>query len=319
MLRLSCFLFLATALPAAAQSPLFGWPVDCDLDQTCYIQNLVDHDPGPGTADFRCGAQGYDGHKGTDIALPDLRAQAAGVSVLAAAPGTVRAVRDDMPDILQGQPGAPDTTGRECGNGVVIRHGGGWESQYCHMALGSITVQPGDRVAMGQPLGRIGLSGQSEFPHLHFELRRDGARVDPFDPDGEESCTLDPANTLWLTPENPAAGGLISVGFSTGVPDYSAVKAGTADRSLTTDAPIVLWGYAFATRPGDILQIVIDGPDGRVHLHEETLERAQAQMFRASGRRAPAGGWASGSYIGTVTHLRGAQVLGQMTVQADLP
>jgi D-3-phosphoglycerate dehydrogenase len=56
----------------------------------------------------------------------------------------------------------PDTglrgeiAGRECGNGVVIAHEDGWETQYCHMRRGSVAVQPGERVARGQTLGLVG-------------------------------------------------------------------------------------------------------------------------------------------------------------------
>jgi hypothetical protein len=51
---------------------------------------------------------------------------------LASAPGTVRGVHDDMTDVLQGTPGAPDVSDRECGNGVVVSHSGDCETQYCH-------------------------------------------------------------------------------------------------------------------------------------------------------------------------------------------
>src|SRR3712207_7690329 len=50
----------------------------------------------------------------------------------------------------------------ECGNGVVIGHGEGWETQYCHLANGSLQVKPVERVRAGQPIARIGLSGQTE-------------------------------------------------------------------------------------------------------------------------------------------------------------
>ena len=81
----------------------------------------------------------------------------------------------------------------------VIRHGDGWETQYCHMRRGSITVLPGDRVAMGQVLGQVGMSGESEFPHLELSLRENGAVVDPFDPDGAITCGVSD-ETLWTVP-----------------------------------------------------------------------------------------------------------------------
>jgi len=77
---------LLLAAPAAAGSFLLNPPVDCTLGETCFIQNFVDRDPGPGAADFTCGPMTYDGHKGTDFALPSLAAMRQGVDVLAAAP-----------------------------------------------------------------------------------------------------------------------------------------------------------------------------------------------------------------------------------------
>ena len=182
------------APPASAFD--LAWPVACALGETCHIQNAVDHDPGPGARDALCGPMTYDGHDGTDIALPTLADQAAGVEVRAAAGGVVRGIRDGMADALQGQPGAPDVAGRECGNGVAIAHPGGWETQYCHMARGSIAVAEGQAVTERTVLGRVGLSGQTEFPHLHLTLRRDGIAVDPFAPDDAATCGAPPATDL---------------------------------------------------------------------------------------------------------------------------
>src|SRR5215510_1811152 len=86
--------------------------------------------------------------------------------------------------------------GRECGNGVIIDHGDGFETQYCHMAQNSIRVKPGERVKAGQPLGRVGISGKADFPHLHFTVRRRGAVVDPFgDSPSAGACAT--GTSLW--------------------------------------------------------------------------------------------------------------------------
>ena len=60
---------------------------------------------------------------------------------------------------------------------VVVEHPNGVETRYAH--LSSTAVQPGDSVAAGQTIGRVGSSGRSTGPHLHFEVLLDGKRVNP--------------------------------------------------------------------------------------------------------------------------------------------
>lgn len=60
---------------------------------------------------------------------------------------------------------------------VVVRHHNGFESRYAHLA--SLDVKAGDIVTQGQQLGRVGSTGRSTGPHLHFEVTQGGRRVDP--------------------------------------------------------------------------------------------------------------------------------------------
>ena len=307
------------ASPAAGEFSL-ALPIDCVLDQTCHIQQFVDHDPTDQSSDFMCGSLTYDGHKGTDFALSSLAALTDNVAVLAAAPGRVVGVRDGMADVLQTGPDAPDVSDRECGNGVVIRHDGGWETQYCHLAQGSVTVVQNQTVTAGQTLGMVGLSGQTQFPHLHLSLRKDGDVVDPFVPNGRVSCLEPVQDTLWQSAIPTPSGGLIAVGFADAVPAFDAIKAGTAHQSsVSSDTPLVIWGYAFGGQAGDILTLTIDGPGGNVITETVTLERTQAQLFRAVGRRAPNGGWSPGQYTGRVLHSRAGTVLDQQITETTVP
>ena len=82
--------------PAA---PELGLPIRCFLGKDCWMVNLVDVFPGTGKRDYACGARTYDGHKGVDIAIRDLKVMQKGVDVLASAPGVVRSVRDGMKDV----------------------------------------------------------------------------------------------------------------------------------------------------------------------------------------------------------------------------
>lgn len=63
------------------------------------------------------------------------------------------------------------------GNHVIIDHGNGFVTLYAH--LNSIYVKPGENVTRGQQIGSIGNSGNSTGPHLHFEIRYQGAQRNP--------------------------------------------------------------------------------------------------------------------------------------------
>ena len=63
------------------------------------------------------------------------------------------------------------------GNLVVIDHGGGWRTAYGH--LDRITVKKGDVVKTGERIGIAGQSGDAKRPELHFEIRKNGKRIDP--------------------------------------------------------------------------------------------------------------------------------------------
>lgn len=311
-LRAVALLFaLSLAVPAAASEISLRFPLDCTLDETCFVQNLVDTDPGPAARDHTCGPMTYDGHKGTDIRLDSLATMRAGVDVLAAAPGRVRAIRDGMPDIASNAPGAPPVEGRECGNGIVTTHPGGWEVQYCHLQAGSIAVATDDEVAAGDPIARIGLSGNTEFPHLHIELRHDGRTVDPFNPEDGASCGTAAAQ-LWSPPIAYRPGGILNAGISLSVPEFEAVRDGPVmPVDLGPDAPaLVLWGFAYGLRQGDELSLRLADPRDRTVAEDVfTLDRNRAEQYRAAGRRRPDAGWPTGTYTGDVALRRGGAVI----------
>ncbi len=316
------FLLPALALPGPARAGprdlVLAPPVACEIGKTCFIQNYPDRDPGPGAGDFTCGPLSYDGHKGTDFALPDLAAMEAGVDVRAAAPGVVRGVRDGMPDIAPGSPGAPDIAGRECGNGVSIDHGGGWVTQYCHMRRGSVAVIRGQRVATGTRLGSVGMSGKAAFPHLHFALRHEGRIIDPFLPRSEPTCAGTPAPGLWKPPLSYQAGGILGAGFAPGPVAYEAVLAGSAPRraTLPADAPaLVLWVHLFGLRKGDLIVFAISGPGGLSFAGRTPVEADTARMMRFFGKRlGDRGRWPAGEYRGRASLMRNGEEIGAVQI-----
>lgn len=104
-----------------------------------------------------CAYGGYRGHVGVDLTSSG----AYGKPVYATASGTV---------IAAGWSGG-------YGKCVKISHSNGYTSWYAHMS--SIDVSVGQTVYQGQQVGRIGSTGNSTGPHLHFELRVNGTPVNP--------------------------------------------------------------------------------------------------------------------------------------------
>jgi len=97
-----------------------------------------------------------------------LIAPAAGIVVRA------RADRPDQPDPENSDPKyfAPEyANGGDPGNHVVIDHGNGEYSMLAHFQARSMLVNIGDRVQQGQSLGKLGSSGDTETPHLHYQLQ----------------------------------------------------------------------------------------------------------------------------------------------------
>lgn len=303
-----------TETPKAPEGPRLGFPVACRIGETCEVQNYPDRVAGPGAADFLCGPRTYDGHKGLDIRLPDETAIAAGVDVLAAADGRVSRLRDGVQDISIRSPGAPSVAGQECGNGVVVDHGGGWEVQYCHLARGSVKVAVGDQVRAGQPIAQVGLSGATEFPHLHLEVRRDGVVVDPFAPDpyGPECAAQD---GLWTAAAADqlkyVAGTVLNRGFAQGPVSRAMLEAGPPPAPDAQAAILTAYVRAIGLEKGDIQTLGLRGPDGRILASDRIapLDRAKAEYYAYVGKRRPASGWPAGEYTAFYSVERGGQAV----------
>jgi hypothetical protein len=93
-----------------------------------------------------------------------------GEPLLAVGAGKVVAAVDEYPDAVPpNSPGKVDFA-QAGGNRVIIKLADGVFAGYGHMKPGSVRVQVGDRVRVGQVLGKLGNSGNSSGPHLHFQL-----------------------------------------------------------------------------------------------------------------------------------------------------
>lgn len=291
LLAAACTL-AGTAVPAAADAPALRVPVDCALGGVCTIQHYVDTAGGGEARDYRCNRLSYDGHEGTDIRVPTVDAMHDGVPVVAAAPGRVKALRDGMPDAFKDQVKEDVLAERDAGNGVLLAHGDGWVTQYSHLRLGSIAVRPGERVAAGDRLGTIGLSGNTEFPHLEFEVRHDGTVIDPFTGAAAGAGCGSGGEGLWTARARERLayepGGLLAAGFADReVSARDVVGGGVKATPVTPGADaVVFYALTYGLRPGDRERIRLRGPGGTV-LAEDTnrLEGHSAQRIRFIGTR----------------------------------
>ncbi|WP_152998684.1 M23 family metallopeptidase [Sphingopyxis sp. H115] len=284
-------------------APALGFPADCIVGRSCLVQKLFDHDPGPGRRDYRCGLLTTNGHDGIDIRLRTMADMRTGFAVLAAAPGTVLRTRDGEPDVSVDV--RAGLNGKDAGNAVVIDHGGGWQTQYSHLRQGSIAVHPGQRVSGGERIGLIGLSGNSEFPHLHFTVRHSGEAVDPF----VGAAALPPCNSeartagLWTAAAAHSLGyepsAVITGGLASAVPPRAVADRDPPPALDGRQAPLILWVDAIGARAGDYQAFSIAGPDGQiVHDQQSVVESGGLSWFAYSGKRAPAAGWPAGRYTG---------------------
>lgn len=127
-----------------------------------YISPLA----GRTTKDIYCGWQGYPGHTGVDFSYAGILGQ----DILAVKAGTVV-----ISEALKNSDGSY----RSYGEYIVIDHHDGSATLYAHGLPGSRKVHVGDNVSQGQPIMRVGTTGNSTGPHLHFEVRINGVPVNP--------------------------------------------------------------------------------------------------------------------------------------------
>lgn len=277
--------------------PRLTLPLQCRFGVDCFVQSYPD---AGGGRDHMCGTRSYPGHNGTDFRVKSMVEQRRGVVVRAVDRGRVLRVRDGEPDVSVRQRGTASVADRECGNGVVIAHRDGWESQYCHLADGSIRVRAGDRVRAGEAIGRIGLSGDTEFPHVHVVVRHGGRLVDPFAA-GAAPGSCGGGVPLWKERVAYQAGEVLMAGFASApVSLEQALEQGEAPAFRPTrDGPaLVAFVEAIGLRRGDVQRIRLLGPDARVIADgmDAPLPSDRAVSIWNVGRKPPPGGWPSGIY-----------------------
>jgi hypothetical protein len=264
-------------------------------------------------------------HKGTDIA-PD-RTIVETLDIVAAAAGRVIGTGDgldDTPIELR----APDRDSVRCGNGVRIDHGGGWTTQYCHMARGSVTVSKGATADAGDKLGQIGSSGWSELPHLHFQLEVDGGPVDPFlgrGPGTDDVCVASRGQStgMWVDagPHNASSYQPVrfrTIGLTTAPPTREQAKyGGYPDVAPPNPDALVAYAVLFGAPSGARITTRVEGPAGGVMFNDSrVLDRDFAEYFFFAGQKRGNRNWPAGVYTARLT-VSGEGAMGDFEVSSE--
>lgn len=322
------FRSLLVALPLliiAAGSPLaleLRLPADCKLGEDCFLQQFPDMKKGEGAVDPFCGVASYEDHDGVDLRILSMKDIGRGVPVVAVADGEVLRGRDGMDDrLIATDAERKAIEPQACGNGVVMTHADGVETQYCHLRKGSIVVKPGQKLKAGDKIGEIGASGLVQFPHVHLTVRIDGKEVDPLT--GNEvgsTCVVNPSDAKPLfarsiiaaiKPDQPT---LLGFGLSGSVVEYDSLIVNGAPETAKPGDPVrIAWAWLANMRPGDRLKILLTGPDGKAVAENtsDPLDRSKAVYFSYAGKK---GSPVSGIYNVRMTVIRrGAPLLSENT------
>jgi len=176
-----------------------------------------------------------------------------------------------------------------------------------------VAVKKGQRVATGQTLGLVGMSGMTEFWHLHFEVRLRGVSVDPFVGVTNRAGCGFVEKPLWSEKALKCLAyvptGLLGAGFTSSVPRAEDVRQGKhRAKLLSALSPIILfWTDVFGVQAGDEVEMRLLSPNGEVLApHKNTLKKHLAQSFLYIGKRRKGGLWQTGTYVGEYALRRNA-------------
>jgi Peptidase family M23 len=287
-------------------------PIDCNLGENCFIQHYPDMDSSKEAHDFECGFLTYDDHKGTDFRLRSVAEMEAGIPVLAAADGVVSNLRDGVEDqYFEDYPAPlrPRIKSIGLGNAVILTHSEGYKTIYAHMKENSVNVTMSQKVKQGDVLGYVGLSGLTEFPHLHFQVMKGKAVVDPFS--GLQKTT--PCNhtetSLWSGAAQKElvyqATGFLVTGLSNTIPkNRRELESGKMQQGVLppNSDKLIFWSLYFGSQKGDKVTLTMTGPDDQV-LKEYSPKQAgknQISKYYFVGIKRPDTGWKEGVYHGKI-------------------
>ncbi|MDB2439405.1 M23 family metallopeptidase [Hellea sp.] len=288
-----CFVAVSTSAQDKARSIPLQFPLNCTLDEDCFIQQFADMDESQEAVDPFCGGATYDGHKGTDFRLRTFEDIDSNIEVLAAAGGTIKGARKNRPDrLIETAADRRALKGVECGNGVVIDHGNTIETQYCHLKKDSVSVSAGDIVKAGDSLGYVGASGLAQFPHLHLSVRKDGNIIDPFTGNRpSQGCSLKSDESWWADPSllTTKRDAVLLGSNITGAPiKHNRLVRTPPRKASTSDSATVGWVWYSNLKANDRVFIKLEGPKGfQAQNLSDPMNRNKASWSGFVGKKRP--------------------------------
>jgi hypothetical protein len=270
---------------------LFDWPVKQATgfnDPSFWgISNYFDHNSSYGqTQDYNCGTHTYDvsgyNHSGTDIYAAPFgwkMMDAGQVDVIAAADGVIIYKEDNNYD-------------RNCNfsnpnwNVVVVQHADGVITVYGHLKTNSLTTKTvGSSVLKGEFLGKVGSSGSSTGPHLHFEcIDINGNPFDPF------TGTCNTGTSRWISQKTYLPTGILKVTTNSAQAIYPTCpnpEIENEENSFQIGESVQSFGYVRAMKVGQSYSLKFKNPSG-VIVGDITGSQTTNQPYH---------GFISGAYI----------------------
>ncbi len=234
----------------------FNTPIQCKIGEDCFLLNQLEK--------VGCGQLPFSTKDGVMFIAKHDALVRDGIKILASQNGKVKAVRSNVDDQDKSTVSiAP------CGNGIIVTHANGYETQYCYLHKDTIKLKKGDKVKEGQELGLMGMSGNINYPAMLFTLKRKNKHIDPFTNNHKsEDCVYNHDKSLW-NPETiktmiHSETIITNYGFTTEEPEIAKARNGDYN-TMTIAGNTNIIGYfidLIGVYEGDLIIIEMLSPDG---------------------------------------------------------
>ena len=233
-------------------------PIEGVYGREYIIVNYVDWGISFTIKDGNCGTKSYNGHQGTDFVIRSFPLMDSGIYVLAVDTGIVTFTQDGLFD--RNMTSVPSLG---LGNYIALKHSNLLYTYYGHLKKYSLLVSIGDTVLPGQRIAKIGSSGNSTDPHLHFELWYDSSYfIDPFKGSCGNSISYWKNTIVYDTVFNIWESGLINF-----VPILDSLRERGTPREYfhASDNYVTYWNLQYGIKNGDSTRIEWYKPNGSLH------------------------------------------------------